>query len=138
MQIEDKQMEECTFTPQITGIPKPQKKPVFVRGIREFMERKKYAEKLEEEERERVRRAFEVDRNILKMRKGGRYTETHPFTFQTEIDSRGDNRRTTKYLKVKEVQSRKKNQCTFWPRTLYRSNKELVRKILDSSETIAE
>jgi len=136
MQIEAKEMRECTFQPQITGIPKPTKKPVFVRGIRKFMERKKYAEKMEEEEKERVKRAFQVDSNILKSRKGGRYTTTKPFKLQTEILYCEKNRSTKQ--KIKEAQLQENGQCTFRPHTVYRANRELVREILHGSETIAE
>jgi len=129
-QIEAKEMQECTFQPQITRKPKPPKKPVFVRGIRKFMERKKYAEKLEEEERARVKRAFKVDSNILKLRKGGRYTTTRPFKLKTEILYRGNNRKTKNYQKIKEAQKRENGQCTFRPHTVYRANRELVREIL--------
>jgi len=136
MQIEAKEMKECTFQPQITGVPKPAKKPVFVRGIRKFMERKKYAEKLEEAEKERVKRAFQVDSNILKSRKGGRYTTTKPFKLRTEILYCGKNRSTKQ--KRKEAQLRDNSQCTFRPHTVYRANRDLVREILHGSETIAE
>jgi len=133
MQIEAKEMQECTFQPRITGKPKPQKKPVFVRGIRKFMERKKYAEKLEQDEKARVERAFKVNKNILRMRKGGRYTEAKPFTFQTH-KNRGNFRKVKKY----QAQSKEKGQCTFRPQTGYRAKRELVREILNGSETIVE
>jgi len=135
MQIEAKQMQECTFQPRITGKPKPPKKPVFVRGIRKFMERKKYAEKLEQDERERVERAFKVNSNILKSRKGGRYTEAKPFKLQTEILNRA---KTKNHQKFKDAQSREKDECTFRPQTVYRAKRELVREILNGSGTIVE
>jgi len=138
IQIEAKQMQECTFQPQITGKPKHPKKPVFVRGIRKFMERKKHAEKLEEEERERVKRAFKVNKNILKMRKGGRYTETRPFKLQTEILYGSYGRKTKKYRKAKDAHSQEEDRCTFRPQTVYRANRELVREILHGTNSIAD
>lgn len=135
-QIEARQMQECTFQPQITGKPKPAKKPVFVRGIRKFMERKKLAEKLEEDERVRANRAFKVKSDILKLRKGGRYTEARPFKLQTEILNRGKNRRIKKHRKVKALKSRENSECTFRPKTVHRANRELVKEILHGSETI--
>jgi hypothetical protein len=112
-QIEAEEMIECTFHPQIISKPKNLKKPVFIRGIKEFMERKEYAEKLEKQKIKRANRAFNVDINIVKMRKRGRCTKPKPFTFQTQILNGGNFKKSKQYQIVHEARSKDNSRGKF-------------------------
>merc|ERR1712157_189468 len=115
--LEQERMKECTFQPRVTPAPKPKKKPVFVRGVRKFMARKKFADKLQEEEEKRKKKAFSVSKGILKKRRGGRYTLAEPF-------------RLGKTNKKALPESREMEDCTFIPTTCSQRNKALVSEII--------
>lgn len=112
-QLEAEEMIECTFHPQIIRKPKKLKKSVFIHGIKEFMERKEHAEKLEKEKTERANRAFNVDVNIVKMRKGGRCTKPKPFTFQTQILNGSNFKNSKQYQKVHEARFKENSRGKF-------------------------
>lgn len=148
---EYKELQGCTFAPQISEAPPQEEGPVVVRGLGRYLELREMAKQREEEQRcgavdtpipllaplltpalcspvcsLRAQNAFRV-RGSSSHRDVRGHTRAQPFKLQTEARASTNSRRSTA---AEELEVRQMGECTFKPQTMEGVNRKAIREIL--------
>eukprot|EP00466_Bigelowiella_natans_P000967 jgi/Bigna1/75006/fgenesh1_pg.32_\ len=123
---EYEEAKECTFEPETTKkrVKQPTG-PVLIRGMARFMQTKQLAKQLEKEKKMREDKAFNVTKRASRSRNKP-YTIPKPFKLSKNIAQKKKKRNLEKALRAKDSKT-----CTFRPQTLERTNRRILKQILD-------
>lgn len=119
------EMKECTFVPKTVDRKRVKQPtgPVLVRGMARFMELKQLKKQMDEEQRLREEKVFHMRPGKSRSKP---YTTPKPFNLSTN---------TVQKRKQEQLESRldraRGAMCTFRPKTLARTNRKLIRQILE-------
>lgn len=121
------ELGSCTFTPIINKKSVSSDRPVIVRGLGRFLELRQMQKQIEEEKRQREEKAFAV-RYVPK-------SHTIPEPFQ--LSSQNSNLKKRREERLKILQNAQERECTFHPKTLEGTNRQLIRQVLKENENLS-